>query len=816
LPPLAVWLLAALASYASAAAGAQPQSTAGVSEATEQRIRHIEDHLLPPVLVDGEAAKAATLVQKMHDLGVPGVSIAFFRGGKVEWTDAVGVTRQGGPAVDASTVFQAASISKPVTAMAVMTFKQSGKLDLDQDVNVYLKSWRLPDGNATASQHATIRRLLSHTAGMSVHGFEGYSSGDPIPSLIQILNGETPANSPPIRVATVPGSIWSYSGGGYVIVQQMLGDLTRTGFAELMGDRILKPAGMQRSSFDQPISPALQADAASPYDSKGQPIPGGVHTYPEQAAAGLWTTPTDLAHFAINLQHSLAGKADGILSQAAAREMLKPVGPGTWSMGFRVGGGNDHPYFMHGGSNEGFRALLVAFDDGDGIAVMTNGDGGLGITSALVRTAAAEYGWPEFQPKRHRPLRVSANELERFVGQYRLGADVAISVTRKGETLYLQIADGDLTEVTPEGPLSFFSRTSDTQVTFQLDADHRPSRIHIDTLLAAYDADRVDADSTSSNRSLPPRDPPSELMRLIGEYGSADARLTVYEEDGALFADGLDLRRARLRRLGAKQFSVDDSTTASRAARLDFELDQRQRAAAVVAGATRLPRRDIGREIVAQIQAGTKQNPVRLRRTSMEATPPTEPPPKRPFDLVDLASVDPTIKFDIRYATSNNFIGFPLYERPAAYLQRPAAEALGRVQRALESKGFGLLVFDGYRPWFVTKMFWDASPEMGHVFVADPSKGSRHNRGCAVDLTLYDLKTGREVVMTGRYDEMSQRSFADYLGGTSRQRWLRDLLRGAMETEGFVVYPQEWWHFDYKDWSDYAIGTATFSEIRRQ
>ena len=696
-PSLAVWLLAVLAGHASAASGAQPQSTGGVPEATEQRIRHIEDHLLPPALVDGEAAKSTTLARKMHDLGVPGVSIAFFRGGKVEWTDAVGVIRQGGPAVDASTVFQAASISKPVTAMAVMTFKQSGKLDLDQDVNAYLKSWKLP-GSATDSQRATIRRLLSHTAGTSVHGFEGYSSGDPLPSLIQILNGETPANSPPIRVAAMPGAAWSYSGGGYVIVQQMLADLTSTGFADLMGDRVLKPADMHRSSFDQPIAPALKGNAAAPYDSKGQPIPGGAHTYPEQAAAGLWTTPTDLAHFAINLQHSLAGKADGILSQAAAREMLRPVGQGSWSMGFRVGGGSDHPYFMHGGSNAGFRALLVAFDDGDGIAVMTNGDGGLAITSALVRTAAAEYGWREFQPKRHRPLRVSANELERFADQYRLGADV-ISVTRKDDTLYLQVADGDLTEVTPEGPLSFFSRTSDTEVTFRLDADHRPSGIHIDTLLAAYDADRVDADSTSSNPSLPPRDPPSELKRLIGEYGSADARLTVYEEGGALFADGLDLRRAQLRRLGATKFSVDDAATVGQPARLDFELDQRQRVAAVVVGATRLPRRDIGREIVAQIQAGTKQNPVRLRRTAMAATPPAELPPKRPFDLVELASVDPTIKLDIRYATTNNFIGFPLYERPAAYLQRPAAEALGRVQRALKSKGYGLLVFDGYRPW---------------------------------------------------------------------------------------------------------------------
>jgi D-alanyl-D-alanine dipeptidase len=202
-----------------------------------------------------------------------------------------------------------------------------------------------------------------------------------------------------------------------------------------------------------------------------------------------------------------------------------------------------------------------------------------------------------------------------------------------------------------------------------------------------------------------------------------------------------------------------------------------------------------------------------LRASALAAKPPTEPPPKRPFDLINLASIDPGIKFDIRYAGSNNFIGFPLYELPVAYLQRPAADALGRVQRSLASKGYGLLIHDGYRPWFVTKMFWDATPESAHVFVADPSQGSRHNRGCAVDLTLYDLKSGGPVEMTGRYDEMSPRSYADYVGGTGRQRWLRELLRSEMEAQGFAVYAEEWWHFDYKDWSDYAIGTATFSQL---
>jgi D-alanyl-D-alanine dipeptidase len=327
---------------------------------------------------------------------------------------------------------------------------------------------------------------------------------------------------------------------------------------------------------------------------------------------------------------------------------------------------------------------------------------------------------------------------------------------------------------------------------------------------AATHASAADASLKIAAEAIPP-DAPRDLKRLIGEYRSADA-LTIYEAGGRLHAEGVGLHQAALRQLSAMSFAVDAPPLPG--TQVLFELNPDGEAASVTVGTSRLQFKDIGYEVVRQIRAGVNSDSGQLRATALAAKPPTEPVPKRLFDLVDLASVDPTIKFDIRYASSNNFIGFPLYERAAAYLQRPAAEALGRVQRSLASKGYGLLIHDAYRPWFVTKMFWDATPESAHVFVADPSEGSRHNRGCAVDLTLYDLKSGAAVEMTGRYDEMSPRSYADYLGGTSRQRWLRDLLRSEMEAQGFAVYAEEWWHFDYKDWSDYAIGTATFTQLR--
>jgi D-alanyl-D-alanine dipeptidase len=204
-----------------------------------------------------------------------------------------------------------------------------------------------------------------------------------------------------------------------------------------------------------------------------------------------------------------------------------------------------------------------------------------------------------------------------------------------------------------------------------------------------------------------------------------------------------------------------------------------------------------------------------LRKEALAASPPKEEHAVRKPELVEVATLDQSIHLDIRYATANNFLGTPVYTQAHAFLQRPAAEAVVRAQAALKHFGYGLLIHDGYRPWYVTKIFWDATPQEGKIFVADPSQGSRHNRGCAVDLTLYDLKTGAPIEMPGTYDEMSPRSFPNYPGGTSLERWHRELLRHAMEAQGFTVFDAEWWHFDYKDWKEYPILNVPFEQLEK-
>jgi D-alanyl-D-alanine dipeptidase len=310
-----------------------------------------------------------------------------------------------------------------------------------------------------------------------------------------------------------------------------------------------------------------------------------------------------------------------------------------------------------------------------------------------------------------------------------------------------------------------------------------------------------------------PPDAPPTLKPLIGEYGTEDQPYTVLEENGRLLLRQADGARGLLQPRSRDDYLFPD-LVAKRQVLIHFSRAASAPASSISVGDLTFSRRklDPGEGQVFRISPA---HPVEeLRTAALAAEPPREQGSFRDPDLVELAALDPAIHLDIRYATSDNFLGTPVYTEARAFLQRPAAEALLRALHRLKSYGYALLIHDGYRPWYVTKLFWDATPAEGKIFVADPSEGSRHNRGCAVDLTLYDLATGNLVQMPGTYDEMSRRSFPDYIGGTSLQRWHRNLLRWAMELEGFTVYEHEWWHFDYKDWRDYPILNVPFEKLQ--
>ena len=305
-----------------------------------------------------------------------------------------------------------------------------------------------------------------------------------------------------------------------------------------------------------------------------------------------------------------------------------------------------------------------------------------------------------------------------------------------------------------------------------------------------------------------PLAPPPPWLEYIGEYGSALDPVAVLEHAGVLqlLIGGVTLQP--LTPAGRDSMRTADGSVAAfrRTAGnvTSLELDN-----------AALTRRPLGPDDGNVFRITPRHGMAELERMAAAATPPVETGDFASSDLVELRSLDPSIRYDIRYATTDNFMGAVFYSQPRAFLQRPAAEALVRAGAALRERGYGLLIHDAYRPWYVTKMFWDATPDSLRKFVANPANGSRHNRGAAVDLSLYDLQTGEPVIMVSGYDEFSPRAYPDYAGGTSRQRWLRALLRTALEAEGFTVNPNEWWHFDYRDWRRYRIGTERFEQLAR-
>jgi CubicO group peptidase (beta-lactamase class C family) len=268
---------------------------------------------------------------------------------------------------------------------------QERKLSLDSDINASLTSWKLPPRASAPEAVETLRELLTHTAGLTIHGFPGYAAAASVPTLIQVLNGAVPANTGPIRLDSVPGRDWNYSGGGYTVMQQLVIDRVKEPFPAFLHDTVLTPIGMSKSTYQQPLPGALLSNAAMPHNGDGTAVQGGPHTYPEMAATGLWTTPSDLCRYIIEVQNSLKGKANHVLSQAMTQQMLTP-GKGSWGLGLQLGGSADNPWFSHGGVNAGYESLFVGYDHtGDGAVVMTNAQGGSRLAAEVMSAIAMAY-----------------------------------------------------------------------------------------------------------------------------------------------------------------------------------------------------------------------------------------------------------------------------------------------------------------------------------------------------------------------------------------------------------------------------------------
>ena len=429
----------------------------------EQLISQIENNLLPKIILEGQEVQGLNIIDRMEHYHVPGVSLAFMDKGKIRWAKGYGYADvESQRKVNKETLFQAASISKPVAAMAALELVEEGLIDLDRDVNDYLKGWQVENNEYTVEQKVTLRRILSHSAGLTVHGFGGYAKTDTIPEIMDILNGEGAANSGRIFPDVLPGTMYRYSGGGYTVMQKMLCDITGKNFPDLMEEMVLSKAGMTSSTYRQPLPGERIGEEAHGYRQDGTEVEGGWHIYPEMAAAGLWTTPTDLLKFASEIYHSYHGDQEGILTPEMTRQMLTPqleshgLGPG-------LSGNEAYRAFGHGGSNEGFKCTLFVFlSAGQGVAIMTNGDQGGQLCTEVLRSFSRVLDWPDnrYKPLTFEFMKLSMNDLKAYEGKYLLDMDgQELELTLSAEDGYMrgiQLWDGFSFNIYPKSEDQFF------------------------------------------------------------------------------------------------------------------------------------------------------------------------------------------------------------------------------------------------------------------------------------------------------------------------------------------------------------------------
>ncbi len=742
----------------------------------------------PALSTQGEAL-ADFVERQLREHGIPGATVALLdvdpqTGEERLWARGFGQFDAGGGAMPPDAIGRVASISKLFTATAAMALVEAGKLDLDAPIQQYLPELVMQSAPAAPAAPVTLRLLLGHRAGIVREPPVGHYFDPTAPTL-----AATVASLAAVELVAVPGARFKYSNPGIGVVGEVIARVTGKSFEQAIEELVLRPLALRDSSFAprQDLLARVPHGVMWTYDGRAIPTPQWPLGF--GPAANLYSSAIDLVRFARSW------------SPDAPRRVLSRIGQSTmWQLpagqrqgcglGFWVRELEGNRQVGHDGAVYGFASALQALPEaGIAVAVICCKDFANAISDAIAERAlrallASRRG--ESLPLPQYPQPVGRELAQRLAGSWRCG-EYWVQLQARGEELYY---DPDI------GVRTRMRRAADGALV----AD---DVLGIDTarrLIILPNGNPHDGEYEYVRESKVPPPAPAGLQPYLGEYGWDHNTLIVYEDHGRLAVliewvvrDLPEPQRQDHYVFPPGMYGGDQ---------LQFERVDGAVVAAVVGGARFLRRPDPQAEFRVQPTGDVAA----LTAAARAAQPPPQPPGLRAFDLVDLATLDPGLRFDIRYASTRNFLGTKIYERPIARLQRPAAMALLAVHRELAAQGFGLLIYDAYRPWFVTKVFADATPAAMQHFVADPRQGSRHNRGCAVDLGLYDLATGEVVDMPSGFDEFTARAYPDYPGGTSRQRFHREVLRLAMERHGFAMHEQEWWHFDHADWREYGIG----------
>jgi len=729
----------------------------------------------PPELV---AALSDIIERELENKSIPALSIAVVDDQDILWAEGFGFTdlERTAPAT-ADTVYRVGSVSKLFTDIAVMSLVEQGTVDLDAPLTTYLPDLELDNPYDT---EVTLRQLMAHRSGLVREPPVGNYFDPSEPTLratVESLNHQP--------IVYEPGSRTKYSNAGIAIVGYVLENLHGQPFIDYVRTNVLDRFGMLRSDFEPSARVRDQAANGVMWTYDGRRFEAPTFQLGMAPAGSLYSSVTDLGSF----MSALFRGGDGVVSPETLEAMLEPQfrdsdQSASYGLGFSVQELDGERLIGHGGAIYGFSTEFMFLPDRKlGVVAVASKDFANSIVDRIARHAlrtliAVDSGArpPYFDTTDPLP----PERVKEIARRY--------NVVARGDRLFAE------------------------RGTRQVEVRERAGALVVDSPLA-FGAE-IDLSRIGMRELQLPPDMPPHWRGIIGEYGWDHNTLYILEKDEKLHAliewfESYPLTEHDESRFAFPAYGLYHGEE------LVFERDASGRASAVVAAGVRFERRDLG-----TVEGETfRIQPLRpvdeLRGEALAAAPPDEGGNFRLPDLIEPTALDESLRLDIRYATTNNFMGSVFYDEPRAFLQRPAAEALVRAHQRLASRGYGILIHDAYRPWYVTKMFYDATPEAQKIFVADPASGSRHNRGAAADITLYELASGEVVEMVGGYDEFSPRSFPDYPGGTSRQRFLREMLRTALEDEGFAVYEFEWWHFDYGEWSEYPIMNDTFEALER-
>lgn len=713
----------------------------------------------------GEAALVAA-EQERAARNIPSIAVGIVTRDGLVWSGGVGhADAENKVPVDASTVYRIGSLTQAFTADLARALAANGKLDLDAPVTRYLPSFQPRN---TFGGEITLRQLLEHRSGLVRMPPRGHYA-----DLEAATLAETVTSLNATALVSKPGSAVKYSDAGYAVLAHVVEVVAGKPFDQLLAEMVFTPRSMTQTSVRADKKTLANATMA-PFD--GERFAPAVFDSGVSASVGAQSSLKDLARF-----------TQDMLGQEVA------------TLSGERGTLDRHDVVSLSGAAYGYTTDLSVFP-ADQFAVITL----LAIDSAQpvlkrVRDFTARQVLAS-RSKQRKPVSELSNKVpvglaHRLQGHYSDGAH-SLDIRIVDQRLFLEApaVAGELRQ--------------------------RGSRLVVDDLAVSGDELQVDAKARSvtfrgatyqrANWERP-AEPDADLAGVVGEFGWPHNILRVYERDGEVYARVEWSQHYKLERLGRDAYKLPSPGLFANE-ELRFMRDERGVAAAANLSGMVMPRRDLGAETEIRSRANAPYIAA-LVANARKMTPPTQPAKLRKPDLVEVNKLEPSTKLDVRYATTENFMGAPFYPSPRFFMQRPAAHGLIRAHRKLAEQGFGIVLIDGYRPWYATRMFWDAVPPESRPFVADPSQGSRHNRGCAADISMFELASGKVVEMAGRYDEPSSRSSPLYMGGTSLQRWRRDLLKNAMEAEGFDVYLNEWWHFDYGEWRNYPVMNIDFNEI---